>query len=140
MDQFWQARVFDLDTFACSLLTGHGAMVLALSAHAHAHAGGALVATCSKDRTARIWHVREELVAATPGPADGDDGVAASATNGADGGARRRRRRLRAACVGVCEGHTARRSSAEHPIAAKALRCHSYGPDSSLSLRMFAMF
>ena len=45
-----------------------------------------------------------------------------------------------AASKAALRAFTARRGSAEHPIATKALRLHSYGLDSSLSLRVLQNF
>jgi len=65
-------RVYSLETFDARLLAGHTEIVLALTSFAK----GALLASCSKDKTARIWMP--------------------SSKDSADWGYR---------CVGICEGH-----------------------------------
>ena len=66
-------RIYSLETFNARLLAGHTEIVLALTSSAN----GALLASCSKDKTARIW-------------------VPTTSKDSVDWGFR---------CVGICEGH-----------------------------------
>ena len=66
-------RIYSLETFNARLLAGHTEIVLALTSSAN----GALLASCSKDKTPRIW-------------------VPTTSKDSVDWGFR---------CVGICEGH-----------------------------------
>lgn len=55
-----QVRLFNLETFSCNVLNGHDATVLCVDVSPC----GTYVATCSKDKTLRVWHTQSETCVA----------------------------------------------------------------------------
>jgi U3 small nucleolar RNA-associated protein 13 len=70
-----QARIFDLNTFSCDVLDRHTAVVLCVDASPC----GRYLATCGKDKQARIWHTeRQKSVAIATGHTEAVGAVAFS--------------------------------------------------------------
>jgi len=51
-----QVRMFDLETFSCTILDGHTATVLCVDVSPC----GRFLATCGKDKTMRLWNVKDQ--------------------------------------------------------------------------------